>query len=127
MGTKISGDDLIEYIQQNYSFKIIESDQSCNVYRSNINSKTKIKHMRYQHLLRLTSPRLNIKPDEDNLIIKTSYYDKDGLIVNGYRNVLMQLKCIVRFINKKRLRNIIVFHHSKRKLCWERLFRYKRI
>ena len=57
--------------------------------------------MRYQHLLRSTSPRLNIRPDEDNLIIKTSYYDKDGLVINGYSNVLMELKCVIRFISQK--------------------------
>ena len=107
--TEISGDDFIEYIQKNCTFKIVESDQSCNVYRSNINAKTKIKHMRCQHLLCSTSPRSNIRPDEKNLIVKISYYDKDGLVVNGYSNVLIELKCAVRFINKKRLFNIVVF------------------
>ena len=49
-GTEISGNDLTEYLQKNYPFKSIEFDQSCNIYRSNINAKINIKHMRCQYL-----------------------------------------------------------------------------
>ena len=56
--------------------------------------------MRCQYLLCSTSPRSNIQPDGDNLIVKTSFYNKDGLVVNGYSNILMELKFVIRFINK---------------------------
>ena len=91
METEISGDILIEYEQQKCPFKIIEYNQSCNVYRSNINAKTKIKYMRYQHLLCSTSLRSNISLDGENIIIEISFYDKDGVVVNEYSNLLMKL------------------------------------
>ena len=47
--------------------------------------------MRYQHLLCLTSPRSNISPDGENIIIKIIFYDKDGVVVNEYSNLLMKL------------------------------------
>ena len=52
-----------------------------------INTKTKIKHMRYKQFLCSTPLILNIRPDVDNLIVKISCYDKGGLVVNGYSNV----------------------------------------
>ena len=61
--TEISGDDLIDYLRKRYPFKIIESGQSYNVYRTNINGK-KIKYVRCQQLLCSTTPRSNIWPDE---------------------------------------------------------------
>ena len=98
IGNKISGDDLIEYLQKNCPFKIIESDQSCYVYSSNINAKKKL---RCQQLLYSTSSRSYIRTDVDSFIVQIICYDKDGLVVNGYSNVLMELKCIIRFINLK--------------------------
>ena len=99
IGPKISCDDLIEYLQQNFPFKIIESDQLCNVYCSNVNAKTKIKYVRCQFLLCSTTLRLKIRSDRDNFIVKISCYGTDGLVVNGYSNILMELKCFIRFIN----------------------------
>ena len=55
--------------------------------------------MRYEQLLYSTSPRSNIRLDVDNLIVKISYYDKGGLVVNGYSNDLIELKYVIRFIN----------------------------
>ena len=101
IGTEISGDNLIEYLQKKCPVKITESDQSCNAYCSNIDTKAKIKHMRCQQLLCSSSTRSNIRPDVDNLIVTISCYDKGSLVVNGYSNVLMELKCVIRFINQK--------------------------
>ena len=36
LGKLFSGDDLIEYIEEKYAFKIIEYKQSCNVLRDDI-------------------------------------------------------------------------------------------
>ena len=47
-----------------------------------------------------TTPKPNIRPDIDNLIVKISGYDINDLVVNGYSNILMELKIIVRYINK---------------------------
>ena len=41
IGTEITGDSLIEYLQKNCPFKIIDSEQSCNVYREYITNITK--------------------------------------------------------------------------------------
>ena len=77
-------ESLIEYLQKNCPFKIIDSEQSCNVYREYITNITKIKHIRCQNLLCSTTPKPNIRPDIDNLIVKISDYDINGLVVNGY-------------------------------------------
>ena len=50
-----------------------------------------------------TIPKSNIRPDIDNLIVKISGYDINGLVVNRYSNVLMELKTVIRYTNKKRL------------------------
>ena len=63
--------------------------------------KKKVKLVRYQQLLYSTTPRLNIRLHYDSLIVKISCYDKDGLVVNRHSNVLMKLKCVIRFTNKK--------------------------
>ena len=42
-----------------------------------------------QQLLYSTSPRLNIRSDVNNLIVKIRCYDKGGLVVNSYSNILM--------------------------------------
>ena len=85
----------------------------------------KIKHMRCQHLLCSTSPRSNIRPDGDNLIDKLSCYDKDGLVINGYSNVLMELKCVIRFISQKILCNIVFVTTLKEKCVGKYCFDIK--
>ena len=45
--TLISGDDVIELIENKCVFKIVESYQSCNAFREDI-SWTRIKHIRCQ-------------------------------------------------------------------------------
>ena len=107
IGTEITGDSLIEYLQKNCPVKIIDSEQASNVYRKYITNITKIKHIRCQNILCSTTPKPNIRPDIDNLIVRISGYDFNGLVVNGYSNVLMKLKIIIRYINKKR----IFLHH----------------
>ena len=57
--TSITVDYLIKLIENKCAFKIIESEQSCNVFRENI-SWTQIKHIKYQQLLRSTNPYGNI-------------------------------------------------------------------
>ena len=42
----------------------------------------KVKHMRCEQLLCSTTPKSNIRPYCDNLIVKINCYDKEGLIVN---------------------------------------------
>ena len=59
----------------------------------------KTKHIRCQHLSCSTNPKPNIRPDIDDLVVKISGYDINGLAVNGYSNVLMELKIIIRYIN----------------------------
>ena len=71
-----------------------------------------------------TIPKSNIRPDIDNLIVKISGYDINDLVVNWYSNVLMELKIIVRYINKKGYLYIIVFHNVEKKLCRKRILRY---
>ena len=80
-------------------FKIIESDQSYNVYRINIDRETKVEDVRYHTLVCSIPPITHIKVDGDNIIVNINCYDKDGLVINGYSNVSMELKCITRFIN----------------------------
>ena len=89
IGTEITGDSLIEYLQKNYLFEIIDSEQTSNVYREYITNITKIKHIRCQFFLCSTTPKVNIRPDIDNLIVRISGYDINGLVVNGYSNLLM--------------------------------------
>ena len=96
IGTEITGDSLIEYLQKNYLFEIIDSEQTSNVYREYITNITKIKHIRCQNLLCSTTPKPNIRQDIDNLIVRISGYDINGLVVNRYSNVLMELKNIIR-------------------------------
>ena len=43
-----------------------------------------------------TIPKSDIRPYIDNLIVKISGYDINGLVVNGYNNVLMELKIVIR-------------------------------
>ena len=86
-----------------YPFKIIDLEQASNVYREYITNITKIKHIRCQNLLCSTTPKPNIRPDIDNLIVRIIGYDFNGLVVNRYNNVLMELKIIIRHINKKRI------------------------
>ena len=57
-----------------------------------------MKDVRYQYILCSTTPRSNIRLDEDNLIVKARGYEKDGLVVNGYNTVFMELKCVINFI-----------------------------
>ena len=63
----------------------------------------KIKYMRCQHLLFSTSPRSKIRPNGNNFIIEISCYAKDCLVVYSYSNFLIELKCVIRFINKKKM------------------------
>ena len=72
------------------------------MYREYIMNITKMKHIRYQNLLCSTSPKSNIRPDIENHIVKISSYDINGLVVNGYSNVLMELKIVIRYINLKK-------------------------
>ena len=58
--------------------------------------------MRSQNLFWSTTPKSNFCPDIDNLIGKISGYDINGLVINGCSNVLMEIKIIVRCINKKK-------------------------
>ena len=85
-----------------YPFKISESEQSFYVYRTNIDRKTKVKHISCQQLLCSTPIWSNMRPYCDNLIVKISCYDKDWAVVNSYSNVMMKLKCVIRFINQKK-------------------------
>ena len=59
------------------------------------------KNLTYEMSISLcsTSLRSNIRPDINNLIVEISWYDKGGLVANGYSNVLMELRCVIRFIN----------------------------
>ena len=126
--TEISGDDSIECLQEKLPINIIESDQSYNIYRTNIDGKTKVNHARYQQLVCSTTPTSNIQPYCDNLIVNISWYDKEGLIVNIYSNVLIESKCVVRFINRKKDDTISLFFTAiKEKLVSKRLLQYKRI
>ena len=56
IGTGICGDDLIEYLEKNFPFKVIDSEQASNVYREFINNRTKVKQIRCQNLLCSTNP-----------------------------------------------------------------------
>ena len=62
----------------------------------------KIKHIRCQNLLCSTNSQCNIRPNVENLIVKISCFDKDGLVVNGYSNVLIELSFVIKFINQKK-------------------------
>ena len=117
IGTEITGDSLIEYLQKNCPFKIIDSEQSCNVYREYITNITKIKHIRCQNLLCSTTPKVNIRPDIDNLIVRISGYDINGLVVNGYSNVLMELNIIIRYINQKKDISTSLFFTTLKENC----------
>ena len=57
IGTKITRDSLIEYLQNNCPFKIIGLEQASNVYREYIMNITKIKHIRCQNLLCSSTPK----------------------------------------------------------------------
>ena len=102
IGTEITGDNLIEYLPKQCPFKIIDSEQASNVYREYIMNITKIKHITCQSILCSTTPKSKIRPDIDNLIVKINGYDINGLVVNGYSNVLMELKIVIRYINLKK-------------------------
>ena len=45
--------------------------------------------------------------------------------VSGYCNILIKLKSVTRFINKKELYNFIVFHNTKRKCVGKDYFDMK--
>ena len=111
IGTEITSDNLIEYLQTNCPFKVIDSEQACNVYREYITNITKIKYIRCQNRLCSTTPKVNISPDIDNLIVRISGYDINGLVVNGYSNVLMELNIIIRYINQKEDISTSLFSH----------------
>ena len=96
---------------------IIESDQSYNIYRTNIDGKTKVNHIRYQQLVCSTIPRLNIRLDGDKLIVKISCYDKYGLAFNGYSNFFMELKCVIRFINRTKYYTTSLFFTTLQENC----------
>ena len=83
IGTEICGDDLIEYLEKNCPFKVIDPEQASNVYREFINNRTKVKQIRCQNLLCSTNPQFNIRPDIENFIVKISGFDKNKLVVNG--------------------------------------------
>ena len=87
---------------------------------------TKIKYIICQNILCSTTPESNIRLDINDLIVKISGDNINSLVVNRYSNVLMELKIIVRYINKKYYFYIIVFHNVERKLCRKRILRYKR-
>ena len=55
----------------NVLFKIIESDQSCNIVRDNVSWK-RIKHIRYQQLSCSTNPDGKHLEDE-NFIVKSTF------------------------------------------------------
>ena len=75
IGTMINGEILIEFLTKLYSFKIIEQEQSMNVYRENI-TWTRVKHMRCQQLLCSTTRCSKMRHDIDNLTVKISCYNK---------------------------------------------------
>ena len=77
---------------KNCPFEIIESEETSNVYRIYITNIAKIKHKRCQTLLCLTTPKSNIFPDIETLIVIISGYDNNALVGNGYSNILMELK-----------------------------------
>ena len=94
IGTEITGDSLIEYLQKNCPFKIIGSEQASNMYCEYITNITKIEHIRCQNFSCSTTRISNIRPNIDNLIVKISSYDINGLVVNRYSNVLMKSKLL---------------------------------
>ena len=57
IGTEITRDSLIEYLQKIDHLKIIDSEQASNVYCEYITNITKIKHTRCQNLLWSTTPK----------------------------------------------------------------------
>ena len=117
IGTEIHGDDSIECLEKHCPFKIIDSEQASNVYREFINNRTKIKHIRCQNLLYSTNPQCNICPNVENLIVKISGFDKDGLVVNGYSNVLIELTLVIKFINQKKDIVLTLFFTTLKESC----------
>ena len=107
--TEITGDSLIEYLQNNCPFKIIDSKQASNVYRKYITNIKKTKHIRCQNHLCSTIPKPNIRPDIDKLIVKISGYDINCLVVNGYSNELIAKNCCEIYKIKKGYSYIIFF------------------
>ena len=64
-----------------------------------------------------TTPKRNILLDIDNLIVKISGYDINCLVINGYSNVLMELKNIVRCINQKKDFSTSLFFTTLKENC----------
>ena len=58
-----------------------------------------------------------IRPDIDNLIIKISCYNKGGLVVNGHSNVLIELRCVKKIINKKNDYETSLFFTALKEKC----------
>ena len=82
--------------------------------------------MRCQQLLCSRTPRSKNYSDGENLIVKKVAMIKMVKLLMAITMCLMELKCVIKLINKNNYATSF-FHDFKRKLRWERLFRFKRI
>ena len=59
-----------------------------------------------------------MRPDIDNLIVNITCYDKHRKAINCFSNAMIELKCMLGYINKKRLLYFNIFYNTKIRMCW---------
>ena len=90
----------MDYLSNVYSFKLIETDQCSNVLCDKI-EWTRPQHMWCQQLLYSTILCNDKRPDVNNLIIKVTCYNKNGVSIIGFVNVLVKLNLsIILYIER---------------------------
>ena len=102
IGSIIDGDVLVEYLQNICTFKVIDSDLCENVFYEPLNC-CKVQHLKCHQLLSKIIPCINQRPDDGNLLVKVTCYEKHGKPIVGFIRVIFQLPLSISFIHSKKI------------------------
>ena len=123
IGQIIDGDLLVELLQDTCPFKVIRSHQCSNVYIDSLDF-SKVQHLKCHQLLSKTTPFVNQRPDIDNLLVMVTCFEKYGIPIIGFTNVIFSLPLITSYIHEKK--TTILFSSLSNESLGEECFCYKR-
>ena len=87
---------------------MIGSHQCYNVYTDSLDL-IKVQHLKCHQLLSKTTPCANQRPDIDNLLVMVTCFEKYGIPIIGFTNVIFSLPLITSYIHEKKTQ--YYFHH----------------
>ena len=101
IGKVVNGGILIEHLQNVHAFKVIDIEQSNNVF-SDVIEGSRIQHIRYEQLLYSIILCSDNKSEEENINFKVKYYNKNGIAILGVINIMIEFKLIVSIIHRNK-------------------------